>query len=87
MAVDNQLLARHAELAEADLDLVRGVREALRALLVQNAGGPSPTDSVLAPLRADRLGGTARACLGDDGEVRVDGDRRLDGATGWLTCL
>src|ERR1700755_2814284 len=34
--VDNQLLARHAELTEADLGLVRCVREALRALLVQN---------------------------------------------------
>src|SRR5262245_42138721 len=48
--VDNQLLARHAELAQADLDLVRRLREALRALLVQNAGGPTPTDTVLAPL-------------------------------------
>jgi len=69
--VDNQLLARHAELAEADLDLVRGMREALRALLVQNAGGPTPTDSVLAPLSEIASAGTARACLGDDGEVQL----------------
>ena len=69
--VDNQLLARHAELAEADLDLVRGVREALRALLVHNAGGPPPADSVLAPLREIASAGTARACLGDDGEVQL----------------
>ena len=69
--VDNQLLARHAELTGADLDLVRGVREALRGLLVQNAGGPTPTDTALAPLREIASTGTARACLADDGEVRL----------------
>jgi predicted RNA-binding Zn ribbon-like protein len=69
--VDNQLLAPHAELTDADLDLVRGVREAVRALLVQNAGGPAPTDGVLAPLREIASTGTARACLADDGEVRL----------------
>jgi predicted RNA-binding Zn ribbon-like protein len=82
--VDNQLLARHAELADADLGLVRRVREALRALLVQNAGGPTPTDTVLAPLREIASTGTARACLADDGVVQLTatgdsvGDRLLD---------
>ena len=69
--VDNQLLARHAEMIEADLDLVRRVREALRALLVQNAGGPTPADSALAPLREIASTGTARAFLAGDGEVQL----------------
>ena len=82
--VDNQLLARHAELAEGDLGLVRRVREALRALLVQNAGGPTPTDTVVAPLREIASAGTARACLADDGVVQLTatgdsvGDRLVD---------
>ena len=41
--IDNALLAPTADLPVADLDLVRGVREALRALLVHNAGGPPPS--------------------------------------------
>jgi predicted RNA-binding Zn ribbon-like protein len=69
--VDNHLLAPQGELADAVLDLVRGVREALRALLVQNAGGPMPTATALAPLRDVASTGMARACLADDGEVRL----------------
>jgi predicted RNA-binding Zn ribbon-like protein len=69
--VDNDLLAPDGELTDADLDVVRGVREALRALLVQNAGGPAPTDSAVAPLRQIAATGTARACLADDGEVQL----------------
>jgi predicted RNA-binding Zn ribbon-like protein len=69
--VDNHLLAPDIELTDTDLDLVRGVREALRSLLVHNAGGPAPTDSALAPLRSIGSTGTARACLADDGEVQL----------------
>jgi predicted RNA-binding Zn ribbon-like protein len=69
--VENRLLAPHAELAEADLNLVRRVREALRSLLVQNAGGPTPTDTALAPVHEIASAGTARACLADGGEVRL----------------
>src|SRR5262245_30985725 len=69
--VDNQLLAKHAELTEGDLDLVRSAREALRALLVQNAGGPTPADTALAPLREIASAGTARAFLAGDGEVQL----------------
>jgi len=69
--VDNHLLAPHAELADADLDLVRAVREALRAMLVYNAGGPPPNKTALAVLHSVAEGGTARADLGDDGEVRL----------------
>lgn len=74
--VDNNLLARDGELSAGDLNLIRGVREALRALLVRNAGGPAPGEAMLAPLRSVATCGVARADLGDDGEVRLaaDGD-------------
>jgi predicted RNA-binding Zn ribbon-like protein len=70
--VDNNLLAPHGQLADADLDLVRAVREALRAMLVHNAGGPPPNKTALAVLRRVAQGGTARADLGDQGEVRLN---------------
>jgi predicted RNA-binding Zn ribbon-like protein len=69
--VDTSLLAPQAELTDADLDLVRAVREALRAMLVHNAGGPPPNKSALAVLRTVADGGTARADLDDTGEVRL----------------
>jgi predicted RNA-binding Zn ribbon-like protein len=69
--VDNHVLAPHADLSDADLDLVRGVREALRALLVRNAGGPAPGDAALATLRSAAARGSATASLGDEGEVRL----------------
>lgn len=69
--VDNNLLAPHAELTDADLDRVRAVREGLRAMLVHNAGGPPPNKTALAVLRTVAEAGTARADLGDDGEVRL----------------
>jgi predicted RNA-binding Zn ribbon-like protein len=82
--VGNHLLAPQAELTDADLDLVRGVREALRSLLVHNAGGPAPTESALVPLREIASTGTVRAGLADDGQVQLTtigdsvGDRLLD---------
>jgi predicted RNA-binding Zn ribbon-like protein len=69
--VDNHLLAPDAALEEADLELVRGVRDALRALLVANAGGPSPGRTALAPLRTAAAHGRARADLDADGTVRL----------------
>ena len=69
--VDNALLAPTAELTEADLDLVRGVREALRALLVHNAGGPPPSGEALSPLQAVADGGLPAPICGDAGEVRL----------------
>jgi len=74
--VENNLLASRADLTRADLDVVRAVREALRAMLVHNAGGPPPNKSALAVLRTVAESGRARADLGDDGEVRLaaDGD-------------
>src|SRR4051794_50926 len=74
--VDNNLLAPRADLTRAELDVVRAVREALRAMLVHNAGGPPPNKTALAVLRTVADSGSARADLGDDGEVRLapDGD-------------
>lgn len=69
--VDNDLLAPDSDLHASELDLVRQVREALRALLVRNGGGPAPTDPALAPLRAVTAEGLARAEFGSDGEVRL----------------
>jgi predicted RNA-binding Zn ribbon-like protein len=78
--VDNGLLAPHAEPSAADLELVRAVREALRTMLVHNAGGPPPNKSALAVLKTVADGGSARADLGDDGEIRLaaDGDSLHD---------
>jgi predicted RNA-binding Zn ribbon-like protein len=72
--VDNNLLAPHADPTQAELDLVRSVREALRAMLVHNAGGPPPNKSELAVLRSVAEDGRARARLGDHGEVRLSAD-------------
>jgi predicted RNA-binding Zn ribbon-like protein len=69
--VDNNLLAPRAELTDTDLDLVRAVREALRAMLVHNAGGAPPNKTALGVLHTVAEGGTARADLGDDGKVRL----------------
>jgi predicted RNA-binding Zn ribbon-like protein len=69
--VDNHLLAPHADLTQADLKLVRAVREALRAMLIHNAGGPPPNETALAVLKTIADGGSARAELGDGGEVHV----------------
>jgi predicted RNA-binding Zn ribbon-like protein len=69
--IDNDLMVPDTDLDEADLQLLRDVREALRALLVRNGGGPSPTKTELAPLRAVATGGTARAEFDADGVVRL----------------
>jgi predicted RNA-binding Zn ribbon-like protein len=65
------LLGPQTDLRPDDLDLVRGVREGLRAMLVQNAGGPPPTDAAFAPLRKVAAGETAHADLSEVGEIRL----------------
>jgi predicted RNA-binding Zn ribbon-like protein len=74
--VDARLLSPHADLTDADLDLVRAVREALRTMLVHNAGGPPPNKSALATLRSVASRGNAHASMDDDGAIRLaaDGD-------------
>ena len=74
--VDNGLLPPRAEPTAGDLELLRAVREALRTMLVHNAGGPPPNKTALAVLKTIADGGSARADLGDHGEIRLaaDGD-------------
>src|ERR1044071_3386922 len=50
--IDSGLLAADADLRDSDLTLLRDVREALRAVLAGNGGGPSPTEAHWTPLRA-----------------------------------
>jgi predicted RNA-binding Zn ribbon-like protein len=69
--IDNDLMASDAGLSAADLQTLRDVREALRALLMRNGGGRSPTDAELAPLRAVAAAGAVRAEFDADGEVRL----------------
>jgi predicted RNA-binding Zn ribbon-like protein len=66
--VTNGLMTPDAELQASDLEILRGVRGALRAMLVHNAGGAEPTTE-LAPLRKVASEGTARADFDDRGEV------------------
>ena len=49
--VDNGLLPPRAEPTAGDLELLRAVREALRTMLVHNAGGPPPNKTALAVLK------------------------------------
>jgi predicted RNA-binding Zn ribbon-like protein len=67
--VRSGLLAPDAELRPSDLNLLRRVREGLRAMLVHNAGGPVPSPDVFAPLRDVASDGTARADFDEHGEV------------------
>lgn len=67
--IDNGLMAADAGLSDADLQRLRDVREALRALLVRNGGGPSPTEAAWEPLRAVATGGVVRAEVDADGAV------------------
>jgi predicted RNA-binding Zn ribbon-like protein len=66
--VANGLLTSDAELKASDLELLREVRSALRAMLVRNAGGPPPTKD-LAPLRKVATEGAARADVDESGDV------------------
>jgi predicted RNA-binding Zn ribbon-like protein len=79
---DNELLASREgdaddaaldepKLDDADLALIVGVREALRAMIVHNCGGPTPSSAVIAPLRDVARDGAFRAALDDSGEVRL----------------
>lgn len=67
----NGLIASGASPTAAELDLVRRVREALRALLVHNTGGPPPAAEHLAVLRGLADASTAKVDLAPDGQVRL----------------
>jgi predicted RNA-binding Zn ribbon-like protein len=68
-----------------DLRTIRAVREALRAMLVHNAGGPAPSAAQLHPLRHVAESATARVLLDEDGGVRLDAD--TDSVQGRLLTL
>ena len=72
----NELLAPTAHLSEPDLTLVVDVREALRTLLVGNAGGPAPTPRQLAPLQRIATAAAVHTAVDADGRVQltVSGD-------------
>ncbi|MGV0746365.1 CGNR zinc finger domain-containing protein [Mycolicibacterium sp. XJ870] len=67
--VTNGLLAAGSDPTEAELSVLREVREALRRLLIHNAGGPPPDAAALETLRRAAAGATARVDLGPDGRM------------------
>ncbi|MBP2452128.1 CGNR zinc finger domain-containing protein [Mycolicibacterium lutetiense] len=67
----NGLLAVGASPTTAELDLVRRVREALRALLIHNIGGPPPGADHLAVLQEVTERSTAKVDVTPDGQVRL----------------
>lgn len=69
--VAHGLLSKGARVSGADLDMLRQVREALRALLIHNAGGPAPSSEAITTLRAMAAGGAARTEVDADGQVRL----------------
>src|SRR5690606_32010258 len=87
--IANGLLAPSAELTAADLALAIEGREALRALLIHNAGGPRPGPEAVAPLQRIAAKGRLRAAVGDAGVVtlRVDGDSVADRLAGLLPVI
>jgi predicted RNA-binding Zn ribbon-like protein len=68
----NHLRDAAAPVTANDLDALVEVREALRAMVIQNAGGPPPSADQLAPLRAIAAAGAVRTVLADDGTVRLE---------------
>ena len=68
------LLGAQADAGADDLRTIRAVREALRAVLVHNSGGPAPSTAQMLPLRHVAESATARVRLDEDGAVRLDAD-------------
>lgn len=71
---DNDLLAPGATLTTDDLRLLSGVRESVRALIIQNSGGPNPDAEVMAPLRSISESSSVRAALDEKGVVTLSPD-------------
>jgi predicted RNA-binding Zn ribbon-like protein len=68
------LLGARADPGADDLRTIRAVREALRAMLVHNSGGPAPSAAQMHPLRHVAESAAARVRLDEDGAVRLDAD-------------
>ena len=79
------LLPAGGTVTPQELDEIRRVREALRALLVRNAGGPPPTPEDLRPLSRIADTATARVHLRPDGALDVAAD--AESLTGRLLSL
>lgn len=69
--VSNGLLAPDDPLTADDLDVLTGVREGLRALVIHNTGGPLPDEAAISPLRRLVEEVPVRTSVGDDGRVAV----------------
>ena len=67
----NGWLAAGASPTAAELDQVRKVREALRALLIHHSGGTAPQADHLAALKALTDTSTAKVDLAPDGQVEL----------------
>lgn len=72
--INNQLLAADAAPSPDDLRLLADIREGLRALLIQNSGGPIPDPAVMAPLRAVVESSGVRAILDESGRMTLGTD-------------
>jgi predicted RNA-binding Zn ribbon-like protein len=71
-------LLERAPLTPDDLELAREVRESLRVLLVQNAGGDVPTPEQLEPLTDLAAGSRLRPTVGESGLI----DLKIEGGAG-----
>lgn len=78
--IGQRLLDAEAPLTEGELAHLRVVREALRALLIHNTGGPPAGADDVAVLREVAAAGRTRAVIDDDGrvELRVVGESMVE---------
>lgn len=65
------LLDTDAPLTDVDLEQVRSIREALRALLVRNTGGPPADAEALAVLQRVAAAGCVSAVIDDNGHIEL----------------
>ena len=71
----------------AELHLARGVREAIRAMLVANSGGPRPGPSELQPLQAVALASPPALQVSPEGLIRLGPQHADRPGAGLLTLL
>ena len=69
---DAGLLGVGVRLTDEDLNTARALRESIRALLVQNGGGPPPTAAELAALRTVARASWIQPSLSSDGRVDLE---------------
>jgi predicted RNA-binding Zn ribbon-like protein len=83
----NGLLTHDETPTQEELAVIRAVREALRAMLLHNAGGPVPAAEQLAPLSGIADTAVARVQLDADCTVRVTADSAAGSVDCWLLSL